>query len=83
MNKLNARLVLATVASTVLLAGCGGGGGSDSAADSVTPSSPQTLTAVVNYINNLITGTSENGDPVDVNALTLAEADADEPVAID
>lgn len=83
MNKLNARLVLATVASTVLLAGCGGGGDSDSAADSVTPGSPQTVTAVVSYINNMIAGTSENGDQVDVNALTLAEADADEPVAID
>lgn len=83
MNKLNARLVLATVASTLFLAGCGGGGGSDSAADGVTPGSPQTVTAVVNYINNLITGTSENGDQVDVNSLTLAELDFDEPIAID
>lgn len=81
MNKLNARLVLATVVSTVLLAGCGGGGGS--AADTATPGSPQSVTAVVNYINNLITGTSENGDQVDVNLLTLAEDDSDGPIAID
>ena len=81
MNKLNARLVLATVASTVFLAGCGGG--SDSAVDSVTPGSPQTLTAVVSYINNLIASTSENGDQVDVNSLTLAQDDSDEPIAID
>lgn len=80
MNKLNARLVLAAVVSTVLLAGCGGGG---SAADTVTPGSPQSVTAVVNYINNLITGTSENGDQVDVNLLTLAEDDSDGSIAID
>lgn len=83
MNKLNPRLVMAAVATTALLAGCGGGGGSDSAAGAVTPGAPQTVTAVVNYINNLITGTSENGDQVDVNLLTLAEDDADEPLAID
>lgn len=41
------------------------------------------MTAVVNYINNLITGTSENGDQVDVNLLTLAEDDSDGSIAID
>lgn len=81
MNKFISKVVLATVGSTLLLAGCGGGGGN--AADAVTPGMVQNVTAVSSYISNLIAGTSENGDQVDVNLLTLAEDDADGPVTVD
>lgn len=80
MNKFISKMVLATVGSMVLLAGCGGGGGN--AADVVTTGIAQNVTAVSSYISNLIAGTSENGDQLDVNLLTLAEDDADEPVAL-
>lgn len=80
MKNSSPKMVLMAVVSTVILAGCGGGGGS--VADAVAPGVAQNVSAVASYINNLIAGTSENGDQVDVNLLTLAENDVDEPVAV-
>lgn len=82
MKNSSPKMVLMAVVSTVILAGCGGGGGGGSVADAVAPGVAQNVSAVASYINNLIAGTSENGDQVDVNLLTLAENDVDEPVAV-
>lgn len=81
MNKFISKMVLTALGSTLFLVGCGGGGGS--AADAVTPGMAQNVTAVSSYISNLMAGTSENGDQVDVNLLTLAEDDSDGPVTVD
>ena len=83
MNKLNSRLLLAGVLSVGLLAGCGGGGSNAN----TTPTSPtanlgQSVSAVIDYIGNMIANYTENSDPVDVNAITLAVDDTAEPTGL-
>ncbi len=78
MYQLNSKLIHAAVLSAVLLAGCGGGGGGEPAA--ATPDIAQSVTALLDFMTNLIAG-SENGDLVDVNALTLAVDDAGDAIA--
>lgn len=81
MLTLNSKLMAGAALSTLLLAGCGGGGGGDAAAG---PSEPvaQTITNVVEYIQNLIASNGENTDPIDVNLLTLAADDTAEPAPV-
>ena len=85
MIKLNRQLGLATVLVSALLAGCGGGGGGGgNDAGAPPPGTPTNLSAsaVFTYISNLISGTSESGELVDVNALTLAGDDTASPSAV-
>ena len=84
MIKLNRQLGLATVLVSALLAGCGGGGGGGYDAGSAQAAAPTNLSAsaVFTYISNLISGTSESGELVDVNALTLAGDDTASPSAV-
>ncbi len=82
MNKLNTRLLLAGVMSVALLAGCGGGNNA-----STTPTVPsadisQSVSAVIDYIGNMIANYTENSDPVDVNAITLAVDNTAEPTGL-
>lgn len=77
MYQLNSKVIHAAVLSAILLAGCGGGGGGDAAA---APDIGQSVTALLDFMTNLIAG-SENGDLVDVNALTLAVDDAGDAIA--
>ena len=80
MMKLNRQLGLVMALSTALLAGCGGGSNwTEPQAGSTTDLS---ASAVFTYISNLINGTAENGDLVDVNALTLAGDDTAAPTAL-
>ena len=67
------------VGVTVLaLAGCGGGGsGAAAEASPVLEGSA----AVLDFINNLIAGTNETDEPIDLDAVTLALDDAAEPAA--
>ena len=83
MIKLNRQLGLATVLVSALLAGCGGGGGGNDAGGPQT-GTPTNLSAsaVFTYISNLISATSESGELVDVNALTLAGDDTASPSAV-
>ena len=76
MKKTYLKLIVTAVLSGALLAGCGGGGGSDDHAGNGNPGlTPgpvtQTVTDVVAYISNLIAGTSDSAEPVDINDLTL------------
>lgn len=82
MNKLNTRWLLAGVLSVGLLAGCGGGSNA-----STTPSAPladisQSVSAVIDYIGNMIAIYTENSDPVDVSSITLAVDDTAEPTGL-
>lgn len=82
MNKLNTRLVLAGLLSVGFLAGCGGGNNA-----SITPAAPtanigQSVSAVIDYIGNMIANYTENSDPVDVNSITLAVDDTAEPTGL-
>ncbi len=81
MLTLNSKLMAGAALSSLLLAGCGGGGGGDAAAGPSEPM-PQTITNVVEYIQNLIASNGENTDPIDVNLLTLAADDTAEPAPV-
>lgn len=83
MHKLNFKLVLPVVLATALVAGCGGDS-SGSAAPAPAPDSPisQSARAVVDFINSLIAGTSETGNPIDINPLTVAVDDTSDPVPL-
>ena len=43
----------------------------------------QTITAVADYIRNLIASNGENTEPIDINGLTLAADDKAEPAVVD
>ncbi len=81
--KTNRKLWLAMVLSTAMgLSACGGGGGDDTGANvanSPPPDIGQNVASVLDFMRSLIAGTSETGDPIDVNALTLAVDDTAEP----
>ena len=74
--KPNLKLVLLSIVAAALVGGCGGGGG-----DAPAPDISQSVSALLDFINNLIAGTGENGDLIDVNAINLAVDDTAEPVA--
>ena len=83
MNKFSNKLVWALVLGTALVAGCGGGGGGD-LAEVQKPTTPTNLSvsALFNYLSDLIAGTSETSEPVDVNGLTLAVDETTEPTPL-
>ena len=75
MKTLKPKLLLVAVLAAAMVAGCGGGGG-DAA-----PDITQSVSALLDFMNNLIAGTGDNGELTDVNALTLAVDDTGEPAA--
>lgn len=92
MSTLNRGILPALLLAATLVAGCGGrsdvvGVTTTTAADVASPvaGAPDdigtSVTALLAYINGLFM-TSENSDPVNVNALTLAVDDAGEPAAV-
>lgn len=85
MFKLNTKLMSGVALCAVLLAGCGGGDDSNASGQggATPPPGQQTITAVVDFIKNLIARNGENADPIDINALTLAVDDKAEPAAIE
>ena len=82
MNKLNSKLLLAGVLSVGLLAGCGGGSNASTTPTSPSASLSQSVSAVIDYIGNMIANYTENSDPVDVNSVTLAVDDTAEPTGL-
>ncbi len=72
MHKLNRGPMLAVMAAA-LLAGCGGGGGSGA------PDVAHSDSVAVAFMKNLIAGTNETSEPIDINALSLAVDDRAEP----
>lgn len=79
------------VLASALLAGCGGSDGDgDGGQVGTGPVNPdpqppvqQTITAVADYVRNLIAGsTADNTQPLDINGLTLAADDKAEPAAV-
>ncbi len=83
---MNKQWVLASVLATAVLAGCGGG---DSAAvfTQPPPTPPaqtisDTVSALVQYVQQLIAAADDTSEPIDVNGLTLATDDIAEPSAI-
>ena len=87
MFKLTSKLMTGAVLASALLAGCGGDseGGQASTGPAPTPTPPmeQTITAVADYVRNLIASNGENTEPIDINGLTLAADDKAEPAVVD
>ena len=81
MHKLNSTMTLTAVAATLLMAGCGGGSDVSTTPAQPAPDIGQSVTALVDFIGSLISNHSENSDPIDINALTLAIDDTAEPTA--
>lgn len=74
MHKLNSKWLVPAALAAVFLAGCGGGGGGGGA------SVGNSTSALFNYVNGLIaSNTDETSDPVDINELTLAMDDTEDP----
>ena len=76
MKTLKPKLLLAAVLTAAIVAGCGGGGGG------AAPDISQSVSALLDFMNNLIAGIGENGELTDVNALTLAVDVCGEPAAL-
>ena len=77
--------MLASVLATAFLAGCGGGDVVGSSVPSPTlpaPSVGNTVSVLVQFVQQLIAGTNESNEPVDINGLTLVADDKVEPTAI-
>lgn len=87
-------LLLASLLAAALLSGCGGdsggtllsagtptggGGGGSSPAPATAPDISASVADLLAYVSQLIAGTSDSGDPVDINPLTLATDDTIEP----
>lgn len=64
------------VSATLVLAGCGGGGGGSAPPQ---PGISQSATALVAFMNDLIAGTDETSEPVDIDGVTLVTDDTAEP----
>ena len=84
MDKFNAKLMLAGAVVTALLTGCGAGNSNTDASVPVapTPDVSSSVSAVIDYIGNLIANFGENTDPVNVNSVTLAVDDTAEPTGL-
>lgn len=77
MKNLRLRLFVATALAAAIVAGCGGGDGGNPPAPDISSS----VSALLDFMNNLIAGTSETTEPIDIDGLTLATDDTGEPVA--
>ena len=79
MFKVHSKLMTAAALSALLIAGCGGGSGSNDVGAAAPGPGPgpvqQTVTSIVDFINNLIASNGENTDPIDINSLTVASDD--------
>lgn len=87
MDKFTSKLMAGSALCAALLAGCGGGGDGNGGGLGAVTSPPgggaRTITAVADFIKNLIASNGENTDPIDINALTLAADDSSEPAAVE
>ena len=92
MHTSDLRRLAAVIAVSALLGACGSSGGDDpvaapgtaapgTAAD-LPASARESVTGLLAYVNELIGGTSETGEPVRVGDADLPTSDSTEPVAV-
>ena len=79
MYKLNSKLLTAGALSALLMVGCGGG---SSGGTAVSTDISQSISALITFMNTLIADSSDTGEPVDINSLTLATDDSAEATPI-
>ncbi len=76
------RVALATACTAALLSACGGGGGGGGG-DSTQPGEvSQAVTQLLAYMNQLIAGTDETSEPVNIDAVAVPVDETTEPSAI-
>lgn len=80
--KMTSKLLGAALLTAAALAGCGGGSIDVLPTPPVAQTPSNSVNALVAYLQELIAGTSESSDPVDINDLELATDDTAEPSAI-
>ena len=81
--KMSFKLLCAALLTSAALAGCGGGDSIDVLPVPPVAATPSnSVNALVAYLQQLIAGTSDSTDPVDINGLELATDDMAEPSAI-
>ena len=73
-------LLPVVVSAALLVSACGGGGGGPAAP--APPDIGRSVADLLGFMSSLIAGTSETGDPIDINPLTLAVDDMAEPAAL-
>jgi hypothetical protein len=78
MFKLNLKLMAGAALCAAMLAGCGGDDDTVAQPNPPPAPAPQTISAVVEYINALI----DSSEPIDINSLTLATDDTSEPATL-
>ena len=87
-NTHHSKLMAGAVLASAMLAGCGSSDSSDHAGPGPNPPDPQppvqqTITAVADYVRDLIAGsTADNTAPRDINGLTLATDDQAAPAMV-
>ena len=87
-NTHHSKLMAGAVLASAMLPGCGSSDSSDQAGTGTNPPVPQppmqqTITAVADYVRDLIAGsTADNTAPRDINGLTLATDDQAAPAAV-
>ncbi|WP_372658456.1 hypothetical protein [Hydrogenophaga sp.] len=85
MNIFNTKpVLLAGALSALLLAGCGGGSSvaGPGVPNPVAPDVTLSVDQMLAFIQNLINNVDGNGDPVDVNKITLTTDDTASPAGI-
>lgn len=80
--KMTFKLLSAALLTSAVLAGCSGGGIDVLPEPPVAATPSNSVNALIAYLQELIAGTSETSEPVDINGLTLATDDTAEPSAI-
>ena len=81
MLKKTTTLWCAAALATALLAGCGGGG-DDAAPVAPKPGIDISVSALVDFFQSLIAGTSETSEPIDIQPLVLVVDDSAEPAPL-
>lgn len=78
MRTTHSRLMAVAALSAVLLAGCGSNDDNNNGSGGTPGPVAQTVTDVVAFINNLIAGTDNSSEPIDIDSLTLTADNSSE-----
>ena len=79
MRKPSIQVALAGIAMALMLTACGGGGGATAEQQ---PGIGQSVSVALQFITNLIAGSSDSTEPIDLSGVVVAVDDVTEPAAL-